>query len=240
MSCASCSRPSSARSSSRQRCRQCGRRANDAQSIGSAILAQAVAQELGIESEDELGWILDKVGGTVYDRWAAPVVEKGMDIVEGWVGVGKKPDEAKTGVGKAFKVAADKVVRQTRAQLEFAAKLPWVQTVLNAVDAAGLAVDGFYGPKTRAAIQAFRTKRGLFDQGLLGTTTEVALTQAALSRLRVARIAATGVMDQPTRTAIMRFQASRGLPPDGIMNAPTRTAMMAALQQALMSPREIA
>lgn len=37
----------------------------------------------------------------------------------------------------------------------------WLQSALNVVDNAGLAVDGHYGPKTRAAVEAFQAKKGL-------------------------------------------------------------------------------
>src|SRR5262249_23145527 len=75
------------------------------------------------------------------------------------------PAVALTGVAaQADKVIADVQAQQARAmadrarkaaQAAFQAKLPWVQTVLNKVERAGLTVDGFWGPRTRAAIQGF-------------------------------------------------------------------------------------
>jgi len=155
------------------------------------------------------------------------------------------PTVARTGIAaQAGQVIADVQAQQARAMAEerarkarmaaqaaFQAKLPWVQTVLNKVERAGLAVDGFWGPRTRAAIQGFRARRGLPDQGVLGARTEVALVQAALRRLGARKVVETGVMDIATRTAISQFQGANGLARDGVVGPATRSAMIAALQR---------
>ena len=54
----------------------------------------------------------------------------------------------------------------------------WVQQSLNQVAAAGLTVDGIYGPKSTAAVKAFQTSKGLTADGIVGPLTEAALMQA--------------------------------------------------------------
>jgi peptidoglycan hydrolase-like protein with peptidoglycan-binding domain len=58
----------------------------------------------------------------------------------------------------------------------------WLQAALNAVDKAGLAVDGHYGPKTRAAVEAFQTKHGLAVTGFASDLENSAI-MAALAAL---------------------------------------------------------
>src|SRR4029453_7389410 len=154
-------------------------------------------------------------------------------------------DVARTGIAaQADQIIADVQAQQARAMAEekarkarmaaqaaFQAKPPWVQTVLNKVERAGLAVDGFWGPRTRAAIQGFRTRRGLSDEGVLGARTEVALIQAALRRLGARQVVESGVMDGATRAAISQFQGANGLTRDGVVGQATRAAMIAALQR---------
>ena len=54
----------------------------------------------------------------------------------------------------------------------------WVQSSLNQIDSAGLAVDGISGPLTRAAVRSFQERRGLTVDGLLGPQPEAALIAA--------------------------------------------------------------
>lgn len=58
----------------------------------------------------------------------------------------------------------------------------WIQLSLNRVMAAGLAVDGKVGAKTRAAVARFQQRRGLPADGLVGTKTEAALLAAGAGR----------------------------------------------------------
>lgn len=58
----------------------------------------------------------------------------------------------------------------------------WLQGALNAVDHAGLAVDGHYGPKTRAAVEAFQAKKGMKITGFASDLENSAI-MAALSAL---------------------------------------------------------
>lgn len=54
----------------------------------------------------------------------------------------------------------------------------WLQAALNVVDNAGLVVDGHYGPKTRAAVEAFQRKKGLSVDGFAGDLENAAIIAA--------------------------------------------------------------
>ena len=54
----------------------------------------------------------------------------------------------------------------------------WIQSSLNQVANAGLAVDGIVGPRTRAATVAFQRQKGLVADGIVGPITERALIEA--------------------------------------------------------------
>ncbi len=60
----------------------------------------------------------------------------------------------------------------------------WVQHSLNLLENAGLAVDGDYGAKTRAAVSAFQSKRGLGADGVVSAQTQGRLVQAINTRLQ--------------------------------------------------------
>ena len=47
----------------------------------------------------------------------------------------------------------------------------WLQTALNKVDNAGLAVDGQFGSGTTTAVKNFQAKHGLTQDGQAGTST---------------------------------------------------------------------
>jgi peptidoglycan hydrolase-like protein with peptidoglycan-binding domain len=51
----------------------------------------------------------------------------------------------------------------------------WVQSALNRIDNAGLAVDGVMSAATRSALRAFQTRKGLPADGIAGPDTEQAL-----------------------------------------------------------------
>jgi len=54
----------------------------------------------------------------------------------------------------------------------------WTQWYLNAVDDAGLVVDGIFGAKSVAALKKFQKEHGLDDDGICGKATRAALTEA--------------------------------------------------------------
>lgn len=53
----------------------------------------------------------------------------------------------------------------------------WVQNALNVLIHAGLAVDGSYGARTRAAVREFQTMHGLAVDGIAGPKTIAAITE---------------------------------------------------------------
>ena len=62
------------------------------------------------------------------------------------------------------------------------AYMGWVQSSLNRIMRAGLVVDGRFGPRTKAAVQAFQRSRGLTADGVVGPRTEAALIAAGAPR----------------------------------------------------------
>lgn len=62
-----------------------------------------------------------------------------------------------------------------------AAYVRWVQQALNSAINAGLATDGISGPKTISAIRDFQRKAKLTVDGIVGSTTELALKIASFS-----------------------------------------------------------
>src|SRR4051794_5593622 len=58
------------------------------------------------------------------------------------------------------------------------AYIRWVQESLNRVAGAGLTTDGQFGPRSRAAVQAFQRGHGLPGDGVVGPRTEAALVAA--------------------------------------------------------------
>jgi peptidoglycan hydrolase-like protein with peptidoglycan-binding domain len=54
----------------------------------------------------------------------------------------------------------------------------WVQSALNRIISAGLAVDGVSGSMTRSAVRSFQTRQRLASDGIVGPLTEAALVRA--------------------------------------------------------------
>src|SRR5262249_3032768 len=75
-------------------------------------------------SEEELGWVLGKVGDYLFDRYGKPLLDRGADYVEGKLRpTSPVAQPALTGVATAARAAAAKVA----ANVAFQAKIPWMQ-----------------------------------------------------------------------------------------------------------------
>jgi peptidoglycan hydrolase-like protein with peptidoglycan-binding domain len=117
-----------------------------------------------------------------------------------------------------------------------------IQYLLNQRIAAGLAVDGKFGPKTEAAIRDFQKRSGLPVDGKVGAQTWafLVLTVKSGSRgpavtavqhsLRFAygatSLAVDGVYGPRTEAAVRDFQKKFGLPADGIVGMATWNALI--------------
>jgi peptidoglycan hydrolase-like protein with peptidoglycan-binding domain len=97
------------------------------------------------------------------------------------------------------------------------AYIHWVQQALNQVSAARLTVDGAIGTRTRAAVRAFQSQRGLPADGVIGQRTEAALIAA-------------GAPPPPGRSP-----APAGRPP----TAPTPGVLGSAVQQNATLARQL-
>lgn len=181
-------------------------------------------------------WAAGKVGDYLFDRYAKPQLDKAADKVESWFAP-DPPAVLKPGL-EPVKRLADRAADAARqaaagaaANAAFQVKIPWMQAVLNGVENAGLALDGLYGLQTRAAVQRFRTKRGIPNEGVLGPRTETALIQAALNRLVGSGLVESGIRGPDTEAAIRKYQSARSLGADGVVGPATRAAMMQDLQR---------
>jgi cell wall-associated NlpC family hydrolase len=103
----------------------------------------------------------------------------------------------------------------------------------------GIAADGIFGPKTRAAVRGFQRSHGLVVDGIVGPQTRAALARAASGGggtkmfrapwvapvQRALGISADGVFGPQTRRAVLAFQARKGLVVDGIVGPQTLRAL---------------
>ena len=97
--------------------------------------------------------------------------------------------------------------------------------------ALGIAADGIFGPKTRAAVRVFQTRHGLVVDGIVGPKTRAALFAdrgRGLTRAwwvapvqRALGVAVDGVYGPQTRAAVRAYQARHGLVVDGIVGPQT-------------------
>jgi peptidoglycan hydrolase-like protein with peptidoglycan-binding domain len=129
--------------------------------------------------------------------------------------------------------------------------------VLHLQDLLGIAMDGDFGPGTKAAVAAFQKKGGLYSDGIVGGQTWSALLasnekkpggkkatadKAGRSRapLRLGDrgedvaflqtqlgIAADGDFGPNSREAVMKFQKKKGLTADGVVGRKTWDALLA-------------
>jgi len=105
---------------------------------------------------------------------------------------------------------------------------------------ANLVVDGNFGARTQAAVEAFQQQNGLDVDGIVGAHTWQVLiiarhigdsgsaVRAIQSQLSAKGfdIDTTGVFDTNTDTMVKRFQAARGLSADGIVGPRTWLALV--------------
>jgi cell wall-associated NlpC family hydrolase len=108
--------------------------------------------------------------------------------------------------------------------------------VRNLQRALGIAGDGIFGPKTRAAVRAFQKRNGLLVDGIVGPQTRAALQKGEPGQRlirawwvapvqRALGVPADGVYGPISRTAVRAFQARKGLIVDGIVGPQTLGAL---------------
>lgn len=124
------------------------------------------------------------------------------------------------------------VVRPTLRIGSSGASVVTLQERLNEVDGAGLAADGIFGPKTRAAVTSFQSTRGLMIDGIVGPQTWGALDETGAA----ADTPVTNIEDkagssldsslQALLAAVLRAAAEmlRGPGPDGAARMQEGTA----------------
>ena len=160
---------------------------------------------------------VSRFGDELRAVWAAALVAaSGLALDAVWAGL-----SFKTGVTPTSPPAPDQALEKER----------WVQTVLDAVDGAGLTIDGALGPRSRTALRAFQRECALPATGTVDGATETALLQRALERLGHTPFPAVGRRDAVTTDAVRDFQRSASLGADGVVGPATRAAMVARLHQ---------
>lgn len=111
-----------------------------------------------------------------------------------------------------------------------------VQTRLNAWDVDNLKVDGSFGPKTKAAVQAFQKSQKLLVDGVVGRQTWTALHSLSPGDMRVEGLRILKVLGWRSRTTeefkrdIRHFQGMYNLGPwlevDGVIGPKTYAALV--------------
>lgn len=101
-----------------------------------------------------------------------------------------------------------------------------VQDALNDIIGAGLVVDGVFGPRTRAAVEAFQNRFRLGVDGVVGPKTWTALVQGLLLKHGFDPHGIDGVFGPDTTTATRDFQQREGLEVDGIVGPATWGALL--------------
>ena len=115
--------------------------------------------------------------------------------------------------------------------LKLGSRGPAVTAVQRAL---GIAADGIFGPKTRAAVRAFQARNGLVVDGIVGPRTRAALfarSAGGSGKLirawwvapvqRALGVPVDGVYGPQTRAAVRAYQAKHGLVVDGIVGPQT-------------------
>jgi peptidoglycan hydrolase-like protein with peptidoglycan-binding domain len=121
-------------------------------------------------------------------------------------------------------------------------------------------VDGIFGPNTEKAVIRFQQSKGLAPDGIVGSQTKAALSQALnsasagqnlslgsrgtavsqlqqnLTRLGFDTYGVDGIFGNNTRNAVISFQKSRGISSDGIVGPNTRNAINTALANISNTP----
>lgn len=160
-------------------------------------------------------------------------------------------------------------VQSSGAMLSLGSRGAQVAALQSALAQAGFspgAVDGDYGSKTRAAVQAFQRARGLTVDGVVGPQTWSALRSVAAAPAAAAQLAGAPVLRQgdfgadvqrlqqalqrqgfspggadgsfgpQTRAAVVAFQRAKGLSADGVVGPATWRALDGAVTPAPTPP----
>jgi peptidoglycan hydrolase-like protein with peptidoglycan-binding domain len=124
-------------------------------------------------------------------------------------------------------------------------KTRWIQAVLSVAGGESqLAIDGFYGRQTQAALDRFQVRNGLPRHPLINVANTTALIQLALNHFakadnRSVQLPINGSMTTQTINEIKFYQSSRGLLSDGSIGPISREIMVKELlsTQSMVSPR---